>query len=182
MSDEPRQDLRERTTATRRIYEGRIVGLRIDEVRLPDGGKSTREIVEHRGAVAAVPVDSDGRVLMVRQWRHPAEEVLLEIPAGTLEEGETPEETLRRELVEEIGHRARRVEHLADLYTAPGYSTELIGIYLATELEPMDGEADADENIEVVPIPLEDAVERCRSGQVRDAKTVAGLLLAASVR
>lgn len=176
----PAEDrLRERTLASERIYEGVVVGLRVDEVELPDGRRSHREIVEHRGAVAAVAV-ADGRVLMVRQWRHPAAEVLLEIPAGTREEGERPEETLRRELVEEIGHAAGRIEHLADLHTAPGYSSELIGIYLATELEPADGDADADENLEVVRLPIADALAMCTSGELRDGKTVAGLLLAAA--
>jgi ADP-ribose pyrophosphatase len=100
------------------------------------------------------------------------------IPAGTREEGEEPEETLRRELVEEIGHRAGRIEVLAEVYNAPGYSSELIGLYLATELEAAIGEADADENIEIVRLPLSEALRMCRDGELEDAKTIAALLLA----
>ncbi len=97
-----------------------------------------------------------------------------------LEEGEAPEDTVRRELVEEIGRRAGRIEHLADLYLSPGYSSEVIRIYLATELRPEQAEADADENIEVVRLALDDAVRRSRAGELRDGKTTAGLLLAAA--
>ncbi len=171
--------LRETTLSSEAIYKGRVIDLRVDEVELPDGRRSTREIVTHRGAVAAVALDG-AEVLLVRQWRHATGEALLEIPAGTLEEGEAPEDTVRRELVEEIGHRAGRIEHLADLYVAPGYSSEVIRIYLATELRPERAEADADENIEVVRLALDDAVQRSRAGEFRDGKTTAGLLLAAA--
>lgn len=175
---EPSEHLRETTTASERVFEGKLISVRVDDVTLPDGGESAREIVEHRGAVAAVALDSEGNVLLVRQWRHPAGEALLEVPAGTREEGEEPEATLRRELIEEIGHRAGTIELLAEVYTAPGYSTELIGLYIATELEAADGEADGDENIEVVRVPLRDALRMCRDGELTDAKTVAALLLA----
>ena len=170
--------LRETTTRSECVFEGHLINLRVDEVKLPDGRESTREIVEHPGAVAAVPLTDDGEVLFVRQWRHPAGEALLEIPAGTREEGEEPVETLRRELVEEIGHRADRIELLSEVYTAPGYSTELIGLYLAAGLTPADGESDADENIEVVRVPLQEALRMCRDGELTDCKTVSGLLLA----
>jgi len=174
------QPLPETTVKTETIYSGRVVHLRVDEVDLSGGGRSKREIVVHRGAVAAVPLTDEGEVLMVRQWRHAAGRALLEVPAGTREEGERPEETLRRELVEEIGHSAGSIEHLADLYAAPGYSTEVIGLYLATELAAATGEPDADENIQVVRMPLAEALRRCREGQLRDLKTTAGLLLAAA--
>jgi len=171
--------LQETTIASRTVFTGRLLRLRVDEVTLPGGGSSTREIVEHPGAVAAVALEGED-VLLVRQWRHPAGEVLLEIPAGTLEPGEEPEATVRRELVEEIGRRAGRVEHLMDFYVAPGYSSELIRLYLATELEAASGETDTDENIEVVRVPLAEAVARCRAGALRDGKTVTALLLAAA--
>ncbi|MBD3291972.1 MAG: NUDIX domain-containing protein, partial [Armatimonadia bacterium] len=163
---------------TRRVFEGHLISVRVDEVDLPDGRASKREIVEHPGAVAAVPITSDGEVLLVRQWRHPAERALLEIPAGTREEGEEPIETLRRELAEEIGHDAATIDLLAEIFVAPGYSTELIGLYLATNLEPADGDADEDENIEIVRMPLRDAIRMCRDGELLDSKTVAALLLA----
>ncbi|MGC9317220.1 MAG: NUDIX domain-containing protein [Armatimonadota bacterium] len=179
MSEGATERLMERTLDSERVFSGKVVGLRVDHVKLPGGRRSTREVVEHRGAVAAVPLTAEGEVLMVRQWRHPVGEVLLEIPAGTLEPDERPEETMRRELVEETGHGAGRIEHLADLYTAPGYSAELICIYLATELQAEAGQADPDEQIEVVRVAFDEALRRCRSGELRDSKTVAGLLLAA---
>jgi ADP-ribose pyrophosphatase len=170
--------LRETTTSSERVFQGNLIGVRVDDVRLPDGRESAREIVEHRGAVAAVALDADGDVLLVRQWRHPAGEALLEIPAGTREEGEEPEATLRRELIEEIGHRAREITLLAEVYVAPGYSTELIGLYLATGLEAADGEADEDENIDVVRVSMREALRMCRDGELKDSKTVAAVLLA----
>jgi len=172
-------DLRETTLASEAIFEGKVVSLRVDEVALPGGGRSSREIVGHRGAVAAVALDGED-VLLVRQWRHPVGEALLEIPAGTREVGEAPEETMRRELEEEIGRRAGRIEPLADLFVAPGYSTELIHLYLATELTVSSADADADENIEVVRMPWREALRRCRAGELRDAKTAAAVLLAAA--
>jgi ADP-ribose pyrophosphatase len=170
--------LREVTTATTRVFEGNLIGVRVDEVRLPDGRESRREIVEHRGAVAAVPVTDAGEVILVRQWRHPAGEALLEIPAGTREIDEEPARTLHRELAEEIGQRAGSIELLAEVYVAPGYSTELIGLYLATDLSPADGDTDEDENIEIVRVPLREAIRMCRDGELADSKTVAALLLA----
>jgi len=178
MTESADDRLRETTTASERVFEGNLINVRVDDVTLPDGHESTREIVEHPGAVAAVPLTRDREVIFVRQWRHPAGEALLEIPAGTREEGEDPVETLHRELIEEIGHRAGCVECLAEVYTAPGYSTELIGLYLATELDPAEGEADDDENIEIVRVPLQEAFRMCRDGEITDAKTVAALLLA----
>lgn len=178
MTDPAADRLREITTASEKVFAGNLIRVRVDQVKLPDGHRSTREIVEHPGAVAAVPLTDDREVLFVRQWRHPAGEVLLEIPAGTREKGEEPIETLHRELIEEVGYRAGRVELLSEVYTAPGYSTELIGLYLATELVPADGEADADENIEVVRVPLREALRMCRDGELTDSKTVSALLLA----
>lgn len=178
--DDAAERLRETTIESEHIYRGRIVTLRIDEVRLPGEGRSRREVVEHPGAVAAVALTDAGEVLLVRQWRHPVEEVLIEVPAGTLEEGELPEATLARELAEEIGQQPRKVEHLGDIYVSPGYSDEVISLYLATDLVPASAEADADENIEVVRIPFDEAVARCHAGEIRDSKTVAALLLAAS--
>lgn len=178
MTESAGNRLREVTTASERVFDGKLISVRVDDVRLPDGGISKREIVEHRGAVAAVPLTAEGEVVFVRQWRHPAGEALLEIPAGTREGDEEPVETLRREMVEEIGHRAGSIELLAEVYTAPGYSTELIGLYLATNLTPADGESDDDETIEIVRVPLQEALRMCRDGELVDAKTVSALLLA----
>ena len=178
MADDAQERLQERTLASETVFEGRLISVRVDEVELPSGQRSKREIVEHRGAVAAVPLTADGEVILVRQWRHPAGEALLEIPAGTCEAGEEPLETIKRELIEEICQRAGRVEPLASVYLAPGYSSELIHLYLATELQPEEGQCDPDEQIELEMMPLREALRMCRDGELRDAKTVAALLMA----
>src|SRR5262249_53704279 len=134
------------------IYEGRIVHLRVDTVRLPNGKESKREIVAHRGAVCIVPVRDDGKILLVQQFRLAAGKTLLEIPAGTLEEGEGPALCAERELEEETGYRAAKLVPLFQAYLAPGYSTELIYAFLATGLTPTQAHTDADENLELTPL------------------------------
>ena len=181
MSDDRRDELRERTVASRRVYDGRVVKLRVDEVELPGGQRSEREVVEHAGAVGAVAVTGDWQVLLVRQWRHAVGEVVLEIPAGTREVGESPEQCMRRELIEEVGHQAGAMRFLAEVYASPGYSAESIHLFLATELRPQTAAADFDEQIEVVAVPFEEALEMCRDGRIRDGKTLAGLLMAADL-
>jgi ADP-ribose pyrophosphatase len=179
VSDSDRDDLTETTITTKRVYEGRVLSLRVDEVQMPSGRRTTREVVEHHGAVAAVPLTADGEVLMVRQWRYAVGAATLEIPAGTLEPGETAEQCIRRELVEEIGHRAGRIEPMVEFYVSPGYSNELIRLFLATELTPESAEADEDEELRVVVVHLAEALEMCRSGELRDGKTIAALLCVA---
>lgn len=174
--------LREETLSSERHFEGQLLSVRVDRVRLANGRESRREIVEHAEAVAAVPLLPDGRVVLVRQWRHPARQVLLEIPAGVMEAGETPAATMNRELTEEIGYRAERLERLFSIYLAPGYSEELIHLFLAQELHPAKGKADEDENLQVVIMPLAEAVRLCQEGKLRDAKTVAGILAVAQRR
>lgn len=169
----------ETTTNSQRIYEGRILNLRVDDVTLPNGRTSRREIVEHKGAVAIVPILEDEQtVVLVRQWRHPAEKDLLEIPAGGLEEGESPEECARRELTEEIGKTPGELIPLASYYLAPGYSTELMHTFLARNLSDEVGEMDDDEGIEVVRMALSDAIALISTGKIEDSKTICGLLLA----
>lgn len=175
--------MKEETVSSEQVYTGRIVRLRVDEVRLvPAGRLARREVVEHPGAVAIVPVTPDGHVLLVRQYRYAAGEELLEIPAGTLEPGEDPTDCAVRELAEETGHRATRVELLTSVFMSPGFCNELIHIYLA-RLEGMAGgprDPDEDEQLEVVRLPLARALDLARSGQLRDAKSVVGLCLAAA--
>ena len=120
---------RELATASERVFEGRIVSLRIDDVRFPDGRETRREVVEHRSAVAIVPLLPDNRVLLVRQWRHPVGEELVEIPAGLLEPGEQPIECAQRELAEETGYNAGRLEPLASFYSSPGFNRSEAGNY-----------------------------------------------------
>jgi len=167
---------RETTITSRCIYKGRVVNLRIDTVRLENGDLTTREIVEHRGAVAIVALDEDDNVLLVRQFRKPVESELLEIPAGTLEPGEEPESCALRELEEETGYNAGRLERILGFYSSPGFCDEYIHIYFATDLVKNKARAQADEAIEVVKVPFSKALEMVLSGEICDAKTIIGLL------
>lgn len=179
MSEHSSDDLRETTLSTRRIYQGRVVSLRVDEVELPGGRRSEREVVEHPGAVGAVALTDAGEVLLVRQWRHAVGEVVLEIPAGTRDQDETAEQCMSRELAEEVGRRPGRLVSLGAIYVSPGYSNETIHLFLATELTEATAHADFDEAIHVIALPLDEALTMCRDGRIRDGKTAAGLLLAA---
>lgn len=172
-------ELTERTLESRRIYEGRIVNLRVDTVELPNGETSTREVVEHKGAVAIVPMLDHEKVVLVRQFRQPTGRVLLEIPAGTLSKGEDPAECARRELVEEIGYSPGKLTEIFHSYLAPGYSTEMLHTFLAEDLRKAGADSDEDEFIEVVTVGLRDAVRMIDEGDIVDAKSVCGILLAA---
>lgn len=174
-------DLTEKTIESKRIFEGRVVNLRVDTVELPNGRVSTREIVEHPGAVAIVPMIDHEQVVLVRQFRQATGGTILEIPAGTLDKGEDPFDCARRELGEEIGYHPRKLTKMFHSYLAPGYSTEMLHTFLAEDLERVGENRDADEFIEVVTINLRDAVEMIRGGDIIDAKTVCGLLLASRV-
>jgi ADP-ribose pyrophosphatase len=169
---------RERTLQTERIYDGKLVSLRIDTVELPSGRETRREIVEHGDVVAMVPVDSEDNVLLVRQYRKATEQTLLEIPAGLIEAGEEPLESARRELEEETGFAAESWELLGGFYTSPGFCTEYIYVYLATRLRPSSRDPDDDEIIELVRVPLSRAADLVASGEICDAKSMAGLLMA----
>ncbi len=168
----------ERTLHSERIYDGKIINLRVDTVELPSGGKTRREIVEHAGCTAIVALDAENNVLLVRQYRKAVERMLLEIPAGGIESGEKPPDGARRELEEETGFSAAKWEELSFFYTSPGFCTEQMYLYLATELKPMKRNADEDENIELVRVPLKKTPELIASGEVCDAKSIAGLLMA----
>lgn len=160
----------------REIYAGRIVTLRLKYLPQPDGTHRLREIVEHAPGAAVVAVDNDGQVLLVRQPRPAVGADLLELPAGLVDPGETPLECARRELAEETGYTARRLEPLATFYSSPGFSTELLYVFVATELEPADAAHDEEEDIELVRMPLAQAIELILHGEISDAKTLAGLL------
>ena len=160
------------------VFSGRAFTIRRDSLRLPDGHQTRLDIVEHTGSVVLVPVDAEGNLLFVRQYRHAAGLELLELPAGTLEKGEAPEACARREVREETGMAAGSLEHLGEFYLAPGYSTENMHVYLATGLRPDPLEADADEFLIVEKLPLKKALEMAETGRIPDAKTLAALLLA----
>jgi ADP-ribose pyrophosphatase len=168
----------ERTLDSERIYRGKIVSLRVDTVELPSGRTAKREIVEHGACTAIVAIDSEDNVLLVRQYRKPVEKVLLEIPAGLVEKGEELLGCAQRELEEETGFSAGRWEKLGFFYTSPGFCTEDMHLYLATELSPAGRDADYDEDIELVRTPLAAIPDLVASGEIIDAKSIAGLLLA----
>ncbi|MBI4318160.1 MAG: NUDIX hydrolase [Chloroflexi bacterium] len=170
------------TTSTTRIYSGRVINLRVDTVRLENGAITRREIVEHRGAVAMVPVDDRDNVILVRQFRKAVERGLVEIPAGTLEPGEDPLICAQRELQEETGFTADRLERITGFFPCPGYSTEFIHVFLATGLRPAELAGDEDEDIEVIEVPFEDALAMVDKGEICDAKTIVGLLSCAARR
>ena len=167
---------KEQIISSKYVFRGRAVSLRVDTVELPSGRHTTRETVEHPDCIVVVPLDGQGNVLLVRQFRHPVNKMLLELPAGGIEEGETPEDGVRRELQEEIGYLPGRVESLGGFYSAPGFCTEYLYLYLATELTPSRLVASDTEEIEVVKVPLKKIPDLVSSGQVCDAKSVAGLL------
>lgn len=187
MSDpvpDPTDPLAERVVATREIHRGRYLQLRIDTIEREDGSRHEREVVGHPGAVAIVALDDERRVLLVRQWRLPAGGAILEIPAGTLDrlpDGSVEDHALAapRELEEETGYRAGRWELLGSFWTAPGFATELMHLYLATELVPAHGERlgpDEDEALELSRLALDEAVARAEQGGFRDAKTILAIL------
>lgn len=172
----------ERIVDSRPIYQGRIVRFRVDTVALPDGSTAIREIVGTPGAVVIVPLTDDGQVRMVRQYRSAIGEFLLELPAGTLEPNELPEQAAPRELAEETGDRAAHWQRLTRFYTVPGICDEYIHLFLATGLTPGQTNQEADEFIEVVTLPFDEALEMVRRGEIRDAKTIIGLLMVARLK
>ncbi len=175
--------MKEVRVSSEQVYAGRVVRLRVDAVRLePDGVPARREVIDHPGAVALVPVTRDRRVLLVRQYRYAAGQELLEIPAGTLEAGEEPETCARRELAEETGSKAATLELLASLFTSPGFCSERIHLFLARLEDGPGGDLDPDEDerLELVAMPFAEALAEALAGRIHDAKSVAGLTLAAA--
>jgi len=168
----------ETVLASEQIYEGRLINLRVDQVRTARGVESVREIVQHPGAVAIVPVDDQQRVLLVRQYRHAVRAELVEVPAGLLNPGEDPLTAAQRELREETGLRAGQIDRLGGVYTTPGFSTEFIHLYLARQFTPDPLALDDDEAIDVLTVPLPQALAWVRDGTLQDSKTVCALLLA----
>lgn len=167
----------EETLSSRRIYEGAVVKLRVDRVRMGTGHEAVREVVEHSGAVAVVAVNRDGRLLLVRQHRHAAGRSLVELPAGTLDRDEAPAACAARELEEETGFRPGRLQRLGGFFVSPGYCTEYIQAYLATDLQPGRAGGDDDEDIRVLALPLAEVLRLVESGELEDAKSLAALFL-----
>ena len=163
---------------SQKVFEGRVVNVTVDTV---NEGELTyqREVVHHNGSAVIVPVFDDGTVALVRQYRHPAVRYLLEVPAGTLAKGERPEIGAARELKEELGLVAARLEKLSEFFVSPGFCEEKMWVYLATELSEGEQALEDDEIIDVVRLPIADALEMITSGEIEDAKTIIGLMLAA---
>ena len=176
--------LAERVVASDVVHRGHYLEFRVDTIERTDGSTGKRDIVGHPGAIAVLALDDDGRVLLVRQWRTAAGEALLEIPAGTLDvhDGvtEDPDVAARRELEEETGHRARTWRKLAEFWTAPGFATELMHLYLATGIAGAEADTrltpDEDERLELRAVALDEAIGLAIDGTIRDAKTILGLL------
>jgi ADP-ribose pyrophosphatase len=167
-----------KTTHSEYVYRGRVVTLRIDTVALPDGRETKREVVEHHGAVAIVPRLDAETVLLIRQYRQAVGETLLEIPAGTLETGEDADACAARELEEETGYRAGRLRRMFSQYLAPGYSNEVLHAYFGEDLTATQTHFDADEEIELVPVKIADIETMILDGRIKDAKSIAALLVA----
>jgi ADP-ribose pyrophosphatase len=169
-----------------RAYHGRVISLDVDEVRFPDGSVGSLEMIRHPGASAVVPLldadESDPQVLLIRQYRYAADGYLYEIPAGRLDAGESPMECAGRELAEETGYRAERVEHLFTMFTTPGFTDEKIHLFLATGLTAGEAHRETDEFMELVPTRLSRALSMIEQGEIQDAKTALALLYTAGFR
>lgn len=160
------------------IFRGRVFDVTVDTIRERDKTYE-REVVHHPGSAVIVPVFDDGTVALVRQYRHPAVRYLLEVPAGTLKRGEVPEEGAARELEEELGVVAGRLEKLSEFFVSPGFCEEKMWVYLATDLTPTEQRLEEDEVIEIVRLPFAQALSMISSGEIEDAKTIIGVMLAA---
>jgi len=163
--------------SSRRVYDGALVKLDVDEVEEPGGVRATREVIRHEGSVAALAVKEDGSIMLVRQFRYAVGESLWELPAGKLDGGESPEEGIQRELREEIGHRAEHLEKIAFFYTTPGFCDEAMHLYRATDLVDDRADADADERIEIGTFTLAQAHGMIARGELREGKTLVAILL-----
>ena len=160
------------------IFKGAVFDVERDRLREENGIEIIREVVRHPGGAGALPLLDDGRVALVKQYRHPARRESLEIPAGRIEDGETPEMCAARETEQETGFRAGRIEKLAEFYTTPGFCEEKLHVYLATDLTPSSQALDHDELVEVVYLPFAEAAQMAESGGIEDSKTIIALLLA----
>lgn len=166
----------EKTLDSKKIFEGRVFGVRVDRALLPDGRETRREVVEHSGGASIVALDGENNIYLVRQWRYPFGAEILEIPAGKLGPGEDPKACALRELSEEAGMRAGSLVDLGEFYATPAYCTEVLHIYLALDLTPTEQNLDDGEFLDVVKMPFDAALKMAVSGEIHDAKTQIGIL------
>ncbi len=166
-------ELKETTLNSKEIFKGRIIDVYLEEVELPNGKTSTREIVKHPGAVAIIALTKDNKIVLVEQFRKPLERTLVEIPAGKVEKGEDPETTAKRELEEETGYTCEKLEPLISFYTSPGFADELVHLFIARDLVKLSeaAELDEDEFVEVMEVTMEEAQKLVESKRIYDAKT-----------
>lgn len=165
----------EKTMKSDKLYEGKIINLRIDTVELPDKKYSKREIVEHPGGVAIVGVTDENEILLVRQYRKAVDKILLELPAGKIEVNEEPKETALKELKEETGYSTEKLEYLLEFYTSPGFSTEKVYIFLAEDMQKGEQELESGEYIDVESYKIDDLLEMIKKGEIIDSKTIIGI-------
>jgi ADP-ribose pyrophosphatase len=170
-------DTRARVLTRRRVYDGKVLALDVDDVEEPSGVRALREVVRHRGSVAALPVHEDGRIVLVRQYRYAVDQRVWELPAGRLDPGETAAEGAKRELEEEVGLRAQVWEPLSVFFTTPGFCDETMHLFRAAELTSVPPRPEADERIEAGTFTLEEARAMIRRGEIREGKTLVALLL-----
>lgn len=165
----------EKTMKSDKLYEGKLLNLRVDTVELPNKKYSKREVVEHPGGVAVIPITEDNCIVLVKQYRKAVERFLLEIPAGKLELNEEPRQTAQRELKEETGFEARKLEYLLEFYTSPGFSNEKIYLFLASDLIEGETNPDAGEFVEVEKYSINDLIKMVERGEIIDSKTIIGI-------
>ena len=166
----------EPTLTSETVFSGKLIDVRRDSVRLPNGRTTDREIVVHPETIAVLPVLEDGRLVLVRQFRKAAERTLLEVPAGGIDPGETPEDAVLREMVEETGYRVGKTALLSSFYTSPGFTTEFMHLYAAMDLHAGEPTEETDQ-IEVVLLSVEEALQHVRTGEIADAKSILALLI-----
>ena len=169
-------DLKESKLSSEAIFQGRLLDVRKDEVELPNGKTSTREWINHPGAVCCVPILPDGKIALIRQYRYPVQEEMIELPAGKLDRGEEPEKCAVRELEEEIGYYPGKLTFLTHIHPAIGFANEKMWLYLAEDLEKTDSKLDEDEFLELIPTYLSEAVQMVWDRKISDVKTIIGLL------
>ena len=171
-------DLKETQISSEKIFSGRLINLYFDQVKLPNGETSTREWIDHPGAVCLIPILADGNLCLIRQFRYGPREEFIEIPAGKLDDGEDPADCAYRELEEETGFKANKLTFLTNIHPAIGFCNEKMWMYLAEDLEKTENRLDQDEFLELLPTPLNTALDWVLSGKITDVKTVIGILWA----
>ncbi len=169
-------DLKEYKLSSKIIHQGRLLDIRRDDVRLPNGKTTTREWIKHPGAACIVPILPDGQIALIRQYRYPVSKEMIELPSGKLDSGESPKECAKRELEEEIGYKTGKLTYLTHIHPAIGFASEKMWLYLAEELEKTERNTDHDEFVELIPATVSNAVSMVWNRKITDVKTIIGIL------